>query len=67
MAKFTTKEKAEQYQKLALRTQDGERSRVAYAQSLSVPILREVSTQSSIMNIFTPVELAPAERAEFRI
>lgn len=67
MSKYTFQERAEQYRKLALRNDEGKRAREAYAQTLGVPILQEVKAQSSIMSIFTPIELDPNERCEAQV
>lgn len=69
--KFTYQQRAEAFRKLAgsnpLRKDEDNRIRQAYAQSLNVPILREVKKQSSVMSIYTPIQVQPREQAEFQV
>jgi hypothetical protein len=57
--------------KLALRSpgreKEGDYFRSAYAQTIAAPILTEVNTQSSVMSIFSVVEVAPEEQAMFQV
>lgn len=69
--KFTLKERAQALMRLAEHRPGSEAQdnlfRQAYAQSIAAPILREVRDQSSIMNIYSPVQLEPREQAEFQV
>lgn len=67
--------KAEALQLLAGKDKSGKRLslqqmmdvREAYAQRIAAPILQEVSTQASIMSIFTTFSVEPREQAEFQV
>lgn len=69
--KFTNQQRAEAFRRLSgnnpLTVDSDNRVRQAYAQGLNVPILREVKKQSSIMSIFTPIQVQPREQAEFQV
>lgn len=71
MAKFTLEQRVEAFAKLGRNHSANQieenQYRQAYAQSTIAPILQRVRAQSSIMSIFTPVQLGPKEQATFQV